>query len=54
MKIKALNVMVTMFVKLSWKNMIVPSMITQPWNTDLKNQMRKVFTDSDLPFCSVA
>ena len=53
-KISALNVIVTMFVKLSWKNIIVPSIITQPWKTDLKNQIRKVFTERDLPFYSVA
>ena len=49
-KINAEKVIVTILVKDSWKNMMVPSMIVQPWNVDLKNQMRKVFTESDLPF----
>ena len=48
------NVIVTMLVNDSWKNIIVPSMITQPWKTDLKNQMRKVLTERDLPFYKVA
>jgi hypothetical protein len=49
-KIRAENVIVTMFVKDSWKNIIVPSIMTQPWKTDLKNQMRKVLTESERPF----
>ena len=53
-KIRAENVIVTMFVKDSWKNMMVPSIIVQPWNVDLKNQMRKVFTERERPFCKVA
>lgn len=53
-KISAEKVMVTILVNDSWKNKIVPSIITAPWKTDLKNQMRKVFTESDRPFCNVA
>lgn len=72
MKMSAEKVMVTILVNDSWKNIIVPSIMTTPysqrkkireeniqigvltWKTDLKNQIRKVFTESDLPFCNVA
>lgn len=48
------KVIVTILVNDSWKNMIVPSMITHPWKIDLKNQIKNVFVDSSLPIYKVA
>ena len=71
--ISAENVIVTILVNDSWKNIMVPNIMTQPlrikkiklvaklllvarltWNNDLKNQIKNVLTERDLPFCSVA
>lgn len=45
---------VTIFVNGSLKKRIVPNIITQPWNIDMKNQIRNVFMLSSLPFYKVA
>ena len=41
-KISAENVIVTMFVNDSWKNIIVPSMITQPYQTRQSKELMNV------------
>ena len=53
MMMSAENVMVTMFVNDSLKNMTDASMITHPWKIDFQSQMRKVLVLRDLPFYRV-
>lgn len=50
MMIRAEKVMVTILVNDSWKKITEANMITQPWNIDFHNQIKKVFVLSDLPF----
>ena len=51
--IKAVNVIVIMLVNDSLKTINAESIITQPWNIDFQTHIKKVFVDSERPFCRV-
>ena len=51
-KIRLVNVIVTMFTYESLKNRIAKSIMTLPWYTDIHIHTQKVFIFKLRPFCS--